>query len=90
MDEDEPEISLALGKLSGEDEAIVSQSMTKHYKDNNELPYRWRYISPFNTLQERYKFENDITIKAEPIARRKKKALIYIRSRDLTKRYKKL
>ena len=39
-DEDDPEISLIVGKLPDEDEAIIPQSMTKHYKDNNELPYR--------------------------------------------------
>ena len=61
--------------------------MTKRYKDNNELPYRWRYISPFNTLQGRYRFGNDTTIKAKPMARRKKKAPIYTHSRDLTKRH---
>ena len=52
--------------------------MTKCYKDDNELPYRWRYISPFNTLQGCHRFRNDTTIKAKPMARRKKKAPIYI------------
>ena len=40
MDEDDPGISPALGKLPGEDEAIIPKSMMKCYKDNNELPYR--------------------------------------------------
>ena len=90
MDEDDPGISPALVKPPGEDEAVTPQSLTKSYKDNNELPYRWRYIFSFNTLQGRYKFRNDITIKIEPTARRKKEAPIYTHSQDLTKRYKKL
>ena len=90
MDEDDPRISPALGKPPSEDEAVTLQSMTKHYKDNNELPYRWRYIFSFNTLQGCYKLGNDITIKTEPTGRRKKEAPIYTHSRDLTKRYKKL
>ena len=40
MDEDDPGISPALGKPPGEDEAVTPQSLTKSYKDNNELPYR--------------------------------------------------
>ena len=63
MDKDDPRISWALDKPPGEDEAVTPQSMTKRYKDNNELPYHWRCIFPFNTQQGRYKFGNDTTIK---------------------------
>ena len=78
MDEDDPRISPALGNPPGEDEVITPQSMMKRYKDNNELPYHWRYIFSFNTSQGHYRFGNDITIKIEPMAGRKKEAPIYI------------
>ena len=91
MDEDDPGISPALGNPPGEDETVTPQSMTKRYKDNNELPYRWRYIFSFNTSQGHYKFGNYITIKTKPMAlegRRKKEAPIYTHSRELTQGYK--
>ena len=88
MDEDDPGISPSLGNPPSEDEVVTPQSMTKRYKDNNELPYHWRYIFSFNTSQGCYRFGNDITIKIEPTARRKKEAPIYTHSRELTKRYK--
>ena len=78
MDEDNPEISPALGKLPRPRLDHHPSITMKRYKDNNELPYRWKYIDSFNTPHERYRFGNDITIKAKPTTRRKKRTPIYI------------
>ena len=83
MNENDLGISLALDKPLGEDKPINPSSMTRHYKVNNEPPYRWGCIFPFKTQQGRYR--NNTTIKKTLTARRRENTPIYMSTRNSTR-----